>query len=78
MKFLNLDNPKVLAFTRSYGDEIILVIVNLSRYAQPAEVDLHEYKGMTPVEVFSQNSFPMVKEDVPYFFTLSPYAYDWY
>ncbi len=20
----------------------------------------------------------MVKEDVPYFFTLSPYAYDWY
>ena len=78
MKFLNLDNPKVLAFTRSYGDEIILVIVNLSRYAQPAEIDLHEYKGMTPVEVFSQNSFPMVKEDVPYFFTLSPYAYDWY
>lgn len=78
MKFLNLDNPKVLAFTRSYGDEIILVIVNLSRYAQPAEIDLHEYKGTTPVEVFSQNRFPMIKDGVPYFFTLSPYAYDWY
>jgi glycosidase len=31
-----VDNPKVLAFTRTYKDETLLVVVNLSKYAQPA------------------------------------------
>ena len=78
MKFLSADNPKVLAFTRSYGDEVILVVVNLSKYAQPAEIDLAEFKGYVPVEVFSKNRFPAVKEESPYFFTLSPHSYQWF
>ncbi|HEY9363725.1 MAG TPA: maltose alpha-D-glucosyltransferase [Chitinophagaceae bacterium] len=78
MKFINSNNPKVLAFTRCYRDETMLVVVNLSRYSQPVELDLTIYKGFVPVEVFSQNHFPVIKEEAPYFFTLSSYAYDWY
>ncbi|RYY88562.1 MAG: maltose alpha-D-glucosyltransferase, partial [Chitinophagaceae bacterium] len=40
MQFINVENPKVLAFTRTFEDETVLVVVNLSKYAQPAEVDL--------------------------------------
>ena len=67
MKFIQVDNPKVLAFTRSYKDEHLLVIVNLSKYSQPSEIDLKEFSGRIPVEVFSKNHFPAVK-DQPYFF----------
>jgi maltose alpha-D-glucosyltransferase/alpha-amylase len=78
MKFIPVDNPKILAFTRSYQDETLLIIVNLSKYSQPAEVNLSEFKGYTPMEAFSKNRFPAVKEGSPYFFTLGPHAYQWF
>jgi maltose alpha-D-glucosyltransferase / alpha-amylase len=78
MKFINAENPKVLVFTRSYEDETLLIICNLSKYAQPVELDLRAYKGFIPVELFSKNSFPMIKEDSPYFFTLSAHSFQWY
>jgi len=78
MKFIQVENSKVLAFTRTYKDETMLVLVNLSRYSQPAEVDLSPYKGYVPVEVFSKNKFPSVKEDSPYFFTLGSYGCQWF
>jgi maltose alpha-D-glucosyltransferase/alpha-amylase len=78
MKFLNVDNPKVLAFTRSYKDETILVVVNLSKFSQPAEIDMAEYAGYTLVEIFSKNNFPPVRENVPYFFTLGAHSFQWF
>jgi maltose alpha-D-glucosyltransferase/alpha-amylase len=78
MKFINAENPKILAFTRTYEDETMLVIVNLSRYIQPVELDIHEYHGYQPVEVFSKNKFPSVKSDTPYFFTLGPHDCQWF
>jgi maltose alpha-D-glucosyltransferase / alpha-amylase len=78
MKFFQVDNPKILAFTRTYEDETLLILANLSKYAQPAEIDLREFKGYVPVEVLSKNAFPMIKEDSPYFFTLSPYSFQWF
>ncbi|HEX8462518.1 MAG TPA: maltose alpha-D-glucosyltransferase, partial [Segetibacter sp.] len=78
MKFLTVQNPKILAFTRSYEDENILVIVNLSKYSQAAEIDLTHFGGYVPVEVFSKNKFPVIKEDAPYFFTLGSHAYEWF
>jgi len=78
MKFINAENPKILAFTRTYEDETMLVIVNLSRYIQPVELDLHDYQGYQPVEVFSKNKFPSVKSDTPYFFTLGPHDCQWF
>jgi len=78
LKFINTENPKVLAFTRTYEKEIMLVIVNLSRFSQPVELDLSEYKGYQLVEVFSNNIFPTVKGETPYFFTLSQYECQWF
>jgi maltose alpha-D-glucosyltransferase/alpha-amylase len=78
MKFLQVDNPKILAFTRSFENQTLLIIANLSKHAQPAEIDLKELRGYVPVEAFSQNKFPPVKEGTPYFFTLSPHAFQWF
>jgi maltose alpha-D-glucosyltransferase/alpha-amylase len=77
MRFLHVDNPKILAFTRTYEDETLLIICNLSKYAQPAEVDLREFNGYIPVEIFSKNSFPLIKNE-PYFFTLSAHSFQWF
>ncbi|MGV3509019.1 MAG: maltose alpha-D-glucosyltransferase [Sphingobacteriaceae bacterium] len=74
MRFINAENSKVLAFVRSYEDEIILVIANLSRYAQPVEINLDDFKGYQPIELISKNKFPTIKEDTPYFFTLEAYS----
>lgn len=78
LKFIQVENPKVLAFTRTYLDETIMVVVNLSRFSQAADLDLHEFTGYVPVEIFSKNNFPEVKDGHPYFFTLSPHAYHWF
>lgn len=74
MKFIHSENAKVLVFTRTYEDQTMLVVANLSRFAQAAELDLDGYKGSVPVEVLSRNRFPMIREDIPYFFTLDAYA----
>jgi maltose alpha-D-glucosyltransferase/alpha-amylase len=78
LNFISVENPKVLVFTRCYQDETILVVVNLSRYSQATEVDLRKYNGYVPIEVFSKNKFPAIKEETPYFFTLGPHAYHWF
>ena len=74
---LHADNPKVLAFLRRFEDEIILVVVNLSRFSQPVELDLSEFAGMIPEEVFSHNRFPMIRE-TPYLLTLGFHDYYWF
>ncbi|SFG13366.1 maltose alpha-D-glucosyltransferase [Pontibacter chinhatensis] len=76
IKFLNPSNAKVLAFVREYEDETILVIANLSRFPEAVELDLHEYKGYTPMEVFSKNKFPSIKDE-PYLFTIAGHGYYW-
>lgn len=74
MDFIHSENSKVLAFTRCYEDETILVVANLSRFAQAAELNLDALKGYIPVEILSRNRFPVIREDIPYFFTLGPYS----
>jgi maltose alpha-D-glucosyltransferase/alpha-amylase len=76
IEFLFPDNAKVLAFLRRYESEVILVIVNLSRYSQVVEVDLAAFAGHTPTELFSQNRFPIIK-DAPYLLTLGPHGHYW-
>ncbi|HYC86313.1 MAG TPA: putative maltokinase, partial [Chryseosolibacter sp.] len=78
MKFVHTDNPKILAFTRTYEEETMLVIVNLSRYTQPADLELNEFKGRVPMEIFSKNRFPSIKEDSTYFFTMGPHDCLWF
>jgi maltose alpha-D-glucosyltransferase/alpha-amylase len=78
MKFINVENSKVLAFTRTYEEETILVVVNLSRYSQAAELDLSEFKGYVPVELFSKNRFPLIQESNLYLLTLDTYSCYWF
>ncbi len=75
---LSLDNRKVLAFTRTYEDEEILVVANLSRFVQAARLDLSLFKGRMPVEIFGRTEFPAVGEDGNYFLSLGPYAFYWF
>ncbi|HXO76723.1 MAG TPA: alpha-glucosidase C-terminal domain-containing protein, partial [Puia sp.] len=78
LKIMSVENPKVLAFTRCYEEETLLIVVNLSKFSQAAEVDLCAYKGSIPVDVFSKNRFPVIREDGKYFFTLAPYSFQWF
>ncbi len=71
------DNPKVIAFVRRLGDEIILVAANLSRFSQAASLDLSRYSGYTPVEVFSGSDFPKITEQ-PYLLTPGFHNYYWF
>jgi len=77
LEFLLPENRKVLAFVRRYEDEVILVVANLSRLAQHTSLNLAEFNGKVPVEVFGQTEFPNIGE-VPYPITLSPYAFYWF
>ena len=71
------DNPKVLAFVRRHGDELVLVVANLSRFSQAASLDLSRYAGHTPVEVFSGNEFPRIGAK-PYPLTPGFHDYFWF
>jgi maltose alpha-D-glucosyltransferase/alpha-amylase len=77
LSFLSPENRKILAFIREFEDERILVVANLSRFVQAAELDLSHCEGMIPVEVFGQTEFPAIGE-LPYFVTLGPHSFYWF
>jgi maltose alpha-D-glucosyltransferase/alpha-amylase len=76
-QFLPVDNGKVIAFVRQFENETVMMVANLSRFAQVAELDLTAFAGQTLVEVFSRNVFPAIKPQTPYLFTLGPYDTYW-
>ncbi len=77
LEMLYPDNPKVLAFLRWHGEEVMLVVVNLSRFAQVAQLDLSRFAGMVPEEVFGRNRYPVIGEN-PYLLTLGIHDYYWF
>src|SRR5213593_2725578 len=77
LEFLYPDNAKVLAFLRRWENETIVVVANLSRFAQSAELDLSRFAGYVPMEVFSRNLFRPIRKS-RYVITLGPHAYYWF
>ncbi|MBU1086925.1 MAG: maltose alpha-D-glucosyltransferase [Candidatus Omnitrophica bacterium] len=77
IKFLYPENSKVLCFIREYKNESILIVINLSRFSQTVDLDLKEYSGFVPEEVFSQNNFSIIKDN-PYTITLGPHNHFWF
>src|SRR5438874_2712474 len=77
LEFLYPDNAKVLAFLRRWENETIVVVANLSRFAQSAELDLSRFAGCVPMEVFSRNLFRPIRKS-RYVITLGPHAYYWF
>ena len=62
---LDAANPSVFAFVRTLDDQVVLCVNNLSRFAQPVELDLRKYAGTTPVEMLGRVHFPRIGE-LPY------------
>ncbi|MBM4448244.1 MAG: maltose alpha-D-glucosyltransferase [Chloroflexi bacterium] len=78
LEFVHTDNRKVLAFIRRFQEEAILVVANLSRLAQPVNLDFSANDGgKIPVEAFGQSDFPAIGNS-PYPLTLSPFAFHWF
>ena len=77
IEFLQPTNRKVLVYIRRFEEDVILCVANLSRSAQPVELDLHAFAGMVPVEMLGYTEFPAVGT-LPYFLTLGPYGFYWF
>jgi maltose alpha-D-glucosyltransferase/alpha-amylase len=76
-RFLKPGNRKILVYLREYGDDSILCVANLSRSAQPVELNLGTFKGRVPVEMLGRTTFPPIG-DLPYLLTLSAYGFYWF
>ncbi len=77
LKFIESSNAKVLSFARTYQDQKIIVVANLSQFSQATTLNLSDYKDCDVTEVFSQNSFLNVG-DGEYPITIGPYGYFWF
>src|SRR4026209_2329836 len=52
---LDAAHRRALVCVRQYKDETILCVNNLSRFAQFVELDLREFAGLIPLELWSKN-----------------------
>ncbi len=76
LRFLNPSNRKVLAYIRELDGEKVLCVANLSRFAQPVQLDLSGLEGAVPVEMLGYVEFPPItKQSYP--LTLGPYGFLW-
>jgi maltose alpha-D-glucosyltransferase/alpha-amylase len=57
--------------------DVVLCVSNLSRFAQPAQLPLQRWEGMTPIELVGRVPFPAIGP-LPYFITLPPYGFYWF
>ena len=69
-------NTRLLAFIRRWRTHQVLVVANLSRFVQHAELDLSEFAGHVPVEAFGRVALPAIGPD-PYSLTLGPHEFLW-
>ncbi|HZB97147.1 MAG TPA: maltose alpha-D-glucosyltransferase [Candidatus Sulfotelmatobacter sp.] len=70
-------NPSVFAFLRFHEGAVVLCVNNLSRFAQPVELDMRRFNGVTPVELLGKVRFPRIGE-LPYLLTLAPHGFYWF
>jgi maltose alpha-D-glucosyltransferase/alpha-amylase len=77
LEFLAPANQRVIAYIRRYQEEVILVVANLSRFSQAAQLDLTQFAGYTPVEMFGRTDFPVVSAH-PYTLTLGANSFFWF
>src|ERR1700691_3888449 len=76
-RFLKPGNRKILAYLREHGEDTVLCVANLSRSAQPVELNLAAFKGRVPVEMLGRTAFPPIG-DLPYLLTISGYGFYWF
>ncbi|WP_034649720.1 maltose alpha-D-glucosyltransferase [Cellulomonas sp. HZM] len=71
------DNESVLAFTRSEGDETLLVVANLASTARRATVTVQGHEGDELRDLFGGSSFGTVGPDGAVTFTLGTREFYW-
>jgi maltose alpha-D-glucosyltransferase/alpha-amylase len=74
---LDAANPSVFGFLRTLDSQVVLCVNNLSRFAQPVELDLRRFEGCTPVEMLGHVHFPRIGE-LSYLLTLAPHSFLWF
>ena len=77
LRFLHPGNRKVLAYLRESEHETVLCVANLSRAAQPVELDLSEFVGRVPVELLGRTPFPPIGA-LPYLLTVAGHGFYWF
>jgi maltose alpha-D-glucosyltransferase/alpha-amylase len=77
LRVLSPANHRVFAFVRELDDDVVLVVNNLASTAQCAELDLSDYEGAIPIEMFGGSLFPRVGIG-PWVLTLGPYNVFWF
>ena len=77
IQFLQPGNARVIAFLRRTEEETVLVVANLARHNQYVELDLAEFRGIRPLELFGRTPFPPVGQE-PYLLTLAPHSFYWF
>jgi maltose alpha-D-glucosyltransferase/alpha-amylase len=76
LALLSPKNPHVLAFCREHENETFLVVANLSRFVQHVELDLREFRGNQPLELFGRSNLARIGRR-PYPLTIGPHGYYW-
>ncbi|MDQ4025738.1 MAG: maltose alpha-D-glucosyltransferase [Actinomycetota bacterium] len=74
---LHPENAAIFAYVRTYGDDVVLCVNNLSSRAQAAELDLSPWEGMYPVELLGRERFPRIGE-LPYLLTFGAHSFYWF
>ncbi len=77
LRFLENDNPRVVAYVREFEGNVAVVVNNLSAMAQPVHLNLDAFRGRGLTELLGLQHFPPVG-DRPYFLSLSPYTFFWF
>jgi len=77
LAFLRPRNDKVFAYIREYRGDTLLLVHNLADTAQAVELDLAQFEGTAPIELFGNSRFPTIGKH-PYALSLTPYGYYWF
>jgi maltose alpha-D-glucosyltransferase / alpha-amylase len=74
---LESSNPRIFAHVRRWEEETVLCVHNLARSAQAVELELAEFSGLVPEEMFGQTRFPPIGE-LPYLLTFGARGFYWF
>jgi len=77
LELLAPENSRILAFTREFEGQSVLVVTNLSRFVQYVELDLSRFAGRRLIEMFGQSRLPVIGK-VPYALTIAPHSFYWF
>ncbi|GAC1348765.1 MAG: maltose alpha-D-glucosyltransferase [Vulcanimicrobiaceae bacterium] len=77
LEFLAPANRKVIAYVRTYENDRVLCVANLSRTAQQVALDLGAYAGLVPVEMIGWSPFQTIGDE-RYVLTLPGHGFFWF